>query len=89
MGHFANKCPTKKPNQGSQKPAPTWNGNQGQQNYVYGKVNHVTAEEAQLASKVMFGTFPANLHPTTILFDSGELCIPSYHPNLLQSISCP
>jgi hypothetical protein len=43
---------------------------QGQQNFTYGKVNHMTSDEAQQAQDVVLGTFLASLHPTTILFDS-------------------
>jgi hypothetical protein len=44
---------------------------QGQQNYTYGKVNHVTTEEAQQAQDVVLGTFLASSHPAIFLFDSG------------------
>jgi hypothetical protein len=44
---------------------------QGQQNFTYGNVNHVTAEEAQQSQDVVLVMFLANSHPTTILFDSG------------------
>ena len=46
-------------------------GNRGQQNYVRGRVNHVTAEQAQDASGVVLGTFLVNSKPATVLFDSG------------------
>ena len=42
LGHFANKCPQRKQTPYFQ---PT-GGSQGQQNYAYGKVNHVTTGEA-------------------------------------------
>jgi len=42
-----------------------------QQNYVRGKVNHVTAETAQEAPDVVIGMFPVNSNSTTTLFDSG------------------
>jgi hypothetical protein len=38
---------------------------------MYGKVNHVTSDEAQQAQDVVLGMFLANSHPATILFDSG------------------
>jgi hypothetical protein len=44
---------------------------QGQQNYTYGKVNHVTTEEAQQAQDVVLGMFLASSHPVTVLFNSG------------------
>jgi hypothetical protein len=44
---------------------------QGQQNYTYGKVNHMTTEEAQQAQDVVLGMFFASSHPATVLFDSG------------------
>ena len=42
-----------------------------QQNYVRGKVNHVTAKTAQEAPDVVFGTFPINSNSAIVLFDSG------------------
>jgi hypothetical protein len=44
---------------------------QGQQNFTYGKVNHVAAEEAQQSQDVVLGMFLVNSHPATILFDPG------------------
>jgi hypothetical protein len=44
---------------------------QGQQNFMHGRVNHMTSEEAQQASDVVLGMFLASSHPATILFDSG------------------
>jgi hypothetical protein len=40
---------------------------------MYGKVNHVTSEEAQQARDVILGMFLASSHPATVLFDSGAL----------------
>jgi hypothetical protein len=37
---------------------------------MHGRVNHVTAEEAQEAKDVVLGTFLINSVPATILFDS-------------------
>jgi hypothetical protein len=67
MGHFAKKCPKK------QSISATGNQSrpQAQQNYMYGKVNHVTSEEAQQAQDVILGMFLASSHPATVLFDSG------------------
>jgi hypothetical protein len=44
---------------------------QGQQNFMRGRVNHMTSEEAQQVSDVVLGMFLASLHPATILFNSG------------------
>jgi hypothetical protein len=38
---------------------------------MHGRVNHVTAEEAQEAKDVVLGTFLINFVPATVLFDSG------------------
>jgi hypothetical protein len=53
---------------GSQNPS---QNNRGQQNYVHGKVNHVTAEEAIDAQDVVYGMFLVNSRPASVLFDSG------------------
>ena len=42
-----------------------------QQNYVRGKVTHVTTKIAQEAPDVVIGTFPVNSNLATVLFDSG------------------
>jgi hypothetical protein len=66
-GHFAWQCPTRStaPGAGNQvKP-------QGWQNFMYGRVNHMTSDEAQQAQDVVLGMFLASSHLTTILFDSG------------------
>jgi hypothetical protein len=47
------------------------NANQGQQNYAYGRVNHVAVEDAQQALDVAFGMFLANSNHAIVLFDSG------------------
>jgi hypothetical protein len=44
--------------------------NKGQRNYARGKVNHVTAEQAQDAPGVVLGTFSVNSVPATVLFRS-------------------
>jgi hypothetical protein len=62
-GQFANRCPVKKMNpvNGANHHAlHPRNANQVQQNYAYGRVNHVTAEDAQQAPDVVFGMFLAN-----------------------------
>jgi hypothetical protein len=41
-----------------------------QHNYMHGRVNHVTAEEAQEANDVVLGTFLINSVLATFLFDS-------------------
>jgi hypothetical protein len=66
-GHFAWQCPTRSttPGVGNQvKP-------QGQQNFMHGRVNHMTSDESQQAPDIVLGMFLASSHPTTILFDSG------------------
>jgi hypothetical protein len=40
-------------------------------NYVHGKVNHVTVEEAQEAPDVVIGIFFVNDTSAVVLFDSG------------------
>jgi hypothetical protein len=83
MGHFARKCHNK------QSISATGNQSrpQAQQNYMYGKVNYVTSEEAQQAQDMILGMFLASSHPATILFGS-EHRIHSYHHALWQSIIC-
>jgi hypothetical protein len=44
---------------------------QWQQNFMYGKVTHMTSEEAQKAQDVVLGMFLASSHPATILFNFG------------------
>jgi hypothetical protein len=66
-GHLARQCPNKLSATGSGGQSRP----QGQQNYTYGKVNHVTTEEAQHAQDVILGMFLASSHPATVLFDSG------------------
>jgi hypothetical protein len=66
-GHFTWQCPSRStaPRAGNQvKP-------QGQQNFMYRRVNHMTSDEAQQAQDVVLGMFLASSHPATILFDSG------------------
>jgi hypothetical protein len=66
-GHLARQCPNKL----SATRARSQSRLQGQQNYTYGKVNHLTTEEAQQAQDVVLGMFLASSHPATVLFDSG------------------
>jgi hypothetical protein len=66
-GHLARQCPNKLSATG----AGSQSRPQGQQKYTYGKVNHVTTEEAQQAQDVVLGMFLASSHPATVLFDSG------------------
>jgi hypothetical protein len=67
IGHFAWQCPTRSTTPGA--------GNQvklqGQQNFINGRVNHMTSEEAQQAQDIVVGMFLASSHPATILFDFG------------------
>jgi hypothetical protein len=44
---------------------------QGQQNFMYGKVNNVTSEKGKKAQDVVLGMFLASSHSATILFDIG------------------
>ena len=46
-------------------------GNEGQQNYMHGRVNHVTTETAQEAPDVVIGMFFVNSKPASVLFDFG------------------
>jgi hypothetical protein len=39
---------------------------------MYGRVNHMTSDEAQQDQDVVLGMFLASSHPATILFDSRE-----------------
>jgi predicted aspartyl protease len=64
---MAKNCPTQQLNQGANQQQCS----QGQQNFTYGKVNHVTVEEAQQSQDVVLGMFLTNSHPAIILFDSG------------------
>jgi hypothetical protein len=66
-GHLTRQCPNKL----SATRARSQSRPQGQQNYTYGKVNHVTTEEAQQAQDVVLGMFLASSHPAIVLFDSG------------------
>jgi hypothetical protein len=66
-GYMAKNCPNRQPNQGANQQQRS----QGQQNCTYGKVNHVTAEEAQQSQDVVLRIFLTNSHPKTVLFDSG------------------
>jgi hypothetical protein len=63
---FYMQCPTRQvvPGAGNQ------NKPQGQHNFMYGKVNHMTSVEAQQARDVVLCMFLASSHPATILFDS-------------------
>jgi hypothetical protein len=66
-GHLARQCPNKLSASG----AGSQSQSQGQQNYTYGKINHVTTEEAQQAQDIVLGMFLASSHHATVLFDSG------------------
>jgi hypothetical protein len=58
-------------------PAPTHGANSipvaARQNYVHGKANHVTVEEAQEAPDVVIDMFFINNTSAVVLFDSGAL----------------
>jgi hypothetical protein len=66
-GHLARQCPNKLSTTG----AGSQSRPQGQQNYIYGKVNHVITEEAQQAQDIVLGMFLTSSHPAIVLFDSG------------------
>jgi hypothetical protein len=66
-GHLARQCTNKLSATG----AGSQSRPQGQQNYTYDKVNHVTTEEAQKAQDVVLGMFIASSHPATVLFNLG------------------
>jgi hypothetical protein len=77
-GHFANQClnpRSRPPLIAASTPAPTRGANSVpvavRQNYVHGKVNHVTVEEAHEAPDVVIGTFSVNDISVVVLFDSG------------------
>jgi hypothetical protein len=83
-GHMAKNCPNRQPTQGLNQQQRS----QGQLNFTYDKVNHVTAEEAQQSQDVVLGMLLANSHPAIVFFIP-EHHIPSYYQSLLQSIICP
>jgi hypothetical protein len=64
---LALQCPTRSTTPGAGNQAKL----QGQQNFMYGRVNHMTSDEAQEAQDVVLGMLLARSHPATILFDSG------------------
>jgi hypothetical protein len=79
-GHFANQCPNLcncPPLAVVSTPVPTRGANSipiaARQNFVRGKVNHVTVEEDQEAPDVVIGTFSVNDLSAVVLFDSGAL----------------
>jgi hypothetical protein len=65
--HFVWQCPTRSTTTGARNQAKP----QGQQNFMHGRVNHMTNKEAQQAPDVVLGMFLVSSHPATILFDSG------------------
>jgi hypothetical protein len=76
--HFANQCPNPRnrpPPAATSTPVPTHGANSvpvaARQNFIRGKVNHVTVEEAQEAPDVVNGTFSINDLSAVVLFDSG------------------
>jgi hypothetical protein len=77
-GHFANQCPNSRTHINppiAATPVPTHGANSvpvaAKQNYVRGRVNHVTMEEAQEAPDVVIGRFLINNTSAIVLFDSG------------------
>jgi hypothetical protein len=65
--HFTWQCPTRSiaPKVGNQVKL------QGQQNFMYGRVNHMASDDAQQSQDVVLGMFLTSSHPATILFDFG------------------
>jgi hypothetical protein len=77
-GHFANQCPNPRnrpPQTAVSTHAPTCGADSvpiaTRQNYIHGKVNHVTVEEAQEAPDVVIGMLFVNDTSAVVLFDSG------------------
>jgi hypothetical protein len=78
--HFASACP-KLHNCTNQAHAanavPNWNGNPtpvaSRQNFVHGKINHVTVDEPQEGPDVVLSMFSVNSTTAIVLFDSGAL----------------
>jgi hypothetical protein len=66
-GHLARQCPNKPSALGAG--GQSWP--QGQQNYTYIKLNHMTTKEAQQAQDNVLGMHLASSHPAIVLFDSG------------------
>jgi hypothetical protein len=64
LGHYASIYPQRN----MQTPQ---RDNRSQENYMHGRLNHVTAEEAQGDKDLVLGTFLINSVPATVLFDSG------------------
>jgi hypothetical protein len=64
--HLTRQCPNKlfAPGAGGRSRP------QGQQNYTYDKINHVTTEKAQQAQDVVLKMFLASSHNIIVLFDS-------------------
>jgi hypothetical protein len=81
---MAKNCPNRQPTQGVNQQQRS----QGQLNFTYNKVNHVTAEEARQSQDVVLGMFLTNSHPAIVFFIL-EHDIPSYYQSLLQNIICP
>jgi hypothetical protein len=65
--HFLWQCATRQAVPGARNQ----NKPQGQHNFMYGKVNHMTSDKAQQAQDVVLGMFLASSHPATVLFDFG------------------
>nr|CAE03723.2 OSJNBa0021F22.17 [Oryza sativa Japonica Group] len=66
-GHFADKCPKPRRQQGQAPPR----SNNGGKDVIRGRANHVTAEDVLTTPDVIVGTFLIHSIPATILFDSG------------------
>jgi hypothetical protein len=66
-GLLAWQCPTRQAVPGARNQ----NKPQGQQDFTYGKVNHMTSDEAQQVQDAVLGMFLASSHPAIVLFNSG------------------
>jgi hypothetical protein len=85
LGHYASICPNhniqtpqkdngqrfRQPSSQIRYGSANSQFNKGQRNYMRGRVNHVTTEQAQDAPGIVLDTFPVNSVPAMVLFDSG------------------
>uniref|UniRef100_J3KVA3 Integrase catalytic domain-containing protein n=1 Tax=Oryza brachyantha TaxID=4533 RepID=J3KVA3_ORYBR len=79
-GHFADKCLKPHCQQGSAPTRPfnsntvanTQGNNNNNNKVVRGRVNHISAEEAEAAPDIILSTFLVNSIPATVLFYSGD-----------------
>jgi hypothetical protein len=81
--HFAWQYPTRTTTPGAGKQVKP----QGQQNFMRGRVNHMTSEEAQQAPDVVLGMF-LPVRTLQLSYSILEHLIHSYHQVLWQNIVC-